>query len=238
MDGIESAALSNIAAWWGHVAVARGGVVEEHEDLVVIDAHGPNPVMNRAVLRRPGAAAEDVARRTSQVYARATGGPFSVWDPYGELDLSPYGFAAPIQLPHMALLEPGSGPVEGVTEAGTVDLPAAESIVRESFDFVPWDDSPFLPTEGRARVFLAGLDGEVAATALAFGHAGVTGVYLVGTRKSARGRGLGEAVSWAATRAFPGQPAVLQASEMGLGVYERMGYAAFNTLRVWFSPRG
>jgi GNAT superfamily N-acetyltransferase len=53
------------------------------------------------------------------------------------------------------------------------------------------------------------------------------GIYWVTTREDCRGRGLGEAITWAAIatgRALGGTWASLQASELGRPVYERMGF--------------
>jgi hypothetical protein len=237
----EPAALANMVSWWSGVARARGGEVVTTDDQVVIDSLGPNPVVNRSVLLRPGLDPAAVVTTARAVYDGKQAGPFSIWDPWDALDLSGLGFAESVDLPHMAL-QPGA-PTAGtpaVRDATPDELPAAQALVQEAFEFVPWDDSEVLSPpllDGRTRVFLVDDGGAPAATALAHDAGGVTGVYLVATGKGSRGKGLGEAVSWAATRAFPGQPAVLQASRMGFPVYERMGYQTFGTIRVWFSPR-
>ncbi|MDP9327096.1 MAG: hypothetical protein M3P10_02695, partial [Actinomycetota bacterium] len=57
--------------------------------------------------------------------------------------------------------------------------------------------------------------------------------YGVATLAEVRGRGYGEAVTWAATRCRPSLPATLQASDMGKSVYERMGYRNMTTFDVW-----
>jgi len=61
----------------------------------------------------------------------------------------------------------------------------------------------------------------------------------VATLPEARGRGYGEAVSWAATLCRPELPATLQASSMGRPVYERMGYRSVADFTLWVrSHRG
>ena len=81
------------------------------------------------------------------------------------------------------------------------------------------------------RSFLALVDGEPVATAGSYVAPEVPqvgGVYNVATVPEARGRGIGAAVTWAAVGAGARGGAVrsiLQASEQGLPVYERMGFA-------------
>ena len=57
------------------------------------------------------------------------------------------------------------------------------------------------------------------------------------TAADARVRGYGEALSWAATLFRPDLPATLQASDLGLPIYRRMGYEVFGDFTVWEGPR-
>lgn len=52
-------------------------------------------------------------------------------------------------------------------------------------------------------------------------------------RRPSGGRGIGAALTWAATLAEPEQPAVLIASDDGQPVYERMGYLRIQRLTMW-----
>jgi hypothetical protein len=63
--------------------------------------------------------------------------------------------------------------------------------------------------------------------------AGFVGIYGVATPPDARGRGYGEAMTWAATLCRPDLPATLQASPMGRPVYDRMGYRTVAEFLVW-----
>ncbi len=75
--------------------------------------------------------------------------------------------------------------------------------------------------------FLADVDGAAAAGAMVVVTHGVAGIYWVGTAPAARGRGLAELCTRAATnRGFElgARVAALQASVMGEPIYARMGY--------------
>jgi GNAT superfamily N-acetyltransferase len=88
-------------------------------------------------------------------------------------------------------------------------------------------------------VFLARIDGEPVAIAMTIVSDGVAGIYWVGSVESARGRGLGRAVTVAATRAgreLGGELASLQASPMGRPIYAKLGYETAFEYRLLLSP--
>ena len=51
----------------------------------------------------------------------------------------------------------------------------------------------------------------------------------------ARGRRIGEAVTWMPTLVRPESPAALIASDLGRPVYERMGYVALVRFTLWLA---
>ncbi len=84
-----------------------------------------------------------------------------------------------------------------------------------------------LAADPDVRVFHARLDGKPVGTSIAIRTGDVAGVYGVGTQPEARGRGVGTATTWAAVAAaseWGCDTVVLQASQMGLSLYERMGF--------------
>jgi ribosomal protein S18 acetylase RimI-like enzyme len=90
------------------------------------------------------------------------------------------------------------------------------------------DDAPI-------RHYLGRLEGE--AVGIATLHLGgrVAGIYNVGTPEAFRGRGIGSALTMAAlvdARASGATTAALQSSELGLGVYRRLGFVEVGTIRA------
>jgi ribosomal protein S18 acetylase RimI-like enzyme len=77
------------------------------------------------------------------------------------------------------------------------------------------------------RNYLGFLDDKAVCTSTVFYGAGVAGIYDVATLPEARGRGLGTALTLAPlldARQAGYRIGVLQSSEMGFGVYKRMGF--------------
>jgi GNAT superfamily N-acetyltransferase len=86
--------------------------------------------------------------------------------------------------------------------------------------------------------FAAHLDGEPVSIAMTIVSHGVAGIFWVGSLEPARGKGLGRAVTAAATNAgfdLGADVASLQASPMGRPIYEAMGYEAVFTYRLLLS---
>jgi GNAT superfamily N-acetyltransferase len=77
------------------------------------------------------------------------------------------------------------------------------------------------------RLYAGRVAGQVVATSMLWVTGDVGGIYTVATLEGHRGRGYGEALTWAAcdgARAHGGRLASLQASTMGRPVYARMGF--------------
>jgi len=98
-------------------------------------------------------------------------------------------------------------------------LPAWENTIFEVWNTIGLD----FPV----RNYLGYLDGEPVSTSTIFYGRGVAGIYDVATLTEARGRGLGTALTLAPlldARQAGYRIGVLQSSEMGFGVYKRMGF--------------
>ena len=102
--------------------------------------------------------------------------------------------------------------------------------VRDVYRRVGYDDA------GAWRHYLGRLDGVPVATATLFLAAGVAGIYFVSTAPRYRGQGIGAAITLAPlleARALGFRVGVLGASQMGYGVYRRLGFAQYCTLGVY-----
>jgi hypothetical protein len=87
--------------------------------------------------------------------------------------------------------------------------------------------------------FIAYLDGDPVSIAMTIVNHGVAGIYWVGSLEQARGKGLGRAVTVAATNAgfeLGAEVASLQASTMGKPIYEATGYETVYDYKLFMSP--
>lgn len=74
------------------------------------------------------------------------------------------------------------------------------------------------------------------ATGGAWNSEGVNDVGWISAMPETRRRGVGRAITYAATFADPSAASVLVASDDGIGVYERMGYIRLLRLTLWVRP--
>lgn len=93
--------------------------------------------------------------------------------------------------------------------------------------------------EGTLRNYALYSNGEMVATASLALHAGIAGIYNVATLPKARGNGFASALTAHVVsegRASGATVAALQASEMGLGVYRRLGFRQRYTVDMLMWP--
>jgi hypothetical protein len=193
---------------------------------------------NNATLLRPPTST-DVVERAAAFFANRPGGGYELWSLWPLLD-APAAATDVWTCPCM-IREPGGDPrpspddLEIVEARDAPTILEAEALVAEVFGAPPAPRSVLTLDCVRDdfRVWVGRVDGRPVTTATAVVAAGFVGIYAVATAAGARGRGYGEAVTWAATLCRPELPATLQASPMGRTVYERMGYRTVAEFTVW-----
>ena len=98
---------------------------------------------------------------------------------------------------------------------------------------------PRLADEPVPLRWIGRVDGSVVATSRVSIGAGVAGLYAISTLAAFRGRGFGRALTIAALRAastLGHRIGVLQSSDLGFGVYRRLGFRELFTYEVWVHP--
>jgi len=174
------------------------------------------------------------------------GTPRLLMSPFPTPDLSPYGCQLVGHPPFMVRAAGGDGPapVDGleIREVTTAaDLAAFERTVVTAYpvpDMDPDERLLFHPDVlgGATHLFLGLVDGEPVATAGSHVACGVNHVEFVATAAEHRGRGIGAALTWAATVADPALPGVLISSDDGRPIYEALGYLPIVRWTLWLAP--
>jgi hypothetical protein len=232
--------IDSAAHYFTGVGRAVGAVVIDDDDVAIAHHHAPFPFANMGVVRRP-LDHEGWARlveRTRRAFADL--GPYVLVAPFPTPDVSDVGATLVGHPPFMtrpagdADVPPPAG-VELVPVTTAAQLETFAATLVEGYPAVPGGSfftPPILGLES-VTLWLAHLDGAPVATALAHHGGRVNGVEMIACLPAARGRGIGEAVTWLATRARPEHPAALIASDLGRPVYERMGYVAQLRFTLW-----
>jgi hypothetical protein len=241
----ELAFLSHVDYFRDASRRGRGGAVHEEDGLLLYAGPHPLPfLVNGAIRVEPGLGAEEVLDH-ARAFFRARQRGFSIYGLVGRDDdlIEAADEAAMISLgdpaPLMALTGPPS-PVDSprgvrIERATTPEQIAdAAGVCADAYAVygMPADVAPacLVPATMLAphiAVLVAyDQDGPVA-TASAMGTHGVAYLLWVGTTQRAMRRGLGEAVTRAATLAgleLGARMTTLLASPMGAPVYRRMGF--------------
>ncbi len=216
---------------------ARTGATRQFGPLAAASAGVPVPLFNRVFLFEVphagdlSAAVAWMAERDVPFLVTVTGPVLeNVTSHLDDLDLVRAG-----EQPGMAMASldgiPPPGSAADIAEVTDPDEREAFSAVTASAFGMEPDGAEQLDRAALAaenvRLFLGSLDGRPAASGLLVRSGDVAGLYSIGVREPFRRRGIGEAMSRAVLRA--GREAgcrvgVLQSSEMGYPLYERMGF--------------
>ncbi len=235
-----------------------GAAIEAEPGWLFGAGSSTHPVISNGAFRRDDGveAGEFVARAQEFFAARERG--FSIWvrgDQDEDRDLvaaaETAGFQLVYEMPEMTLaaklappeLPPGAElrqltAVEQATDFWHVATTSYESIGFPPEVFTGYTNHAGLVAEN-VVAFIVLLDGEPVSIAMSMVSHGVAGIYWVGSLEQARGKGLGRAVTVAATNAgfeLGADVASLQASPMGKPIYEAMGYETAFDYRMFMSP--
>jgi GNAT superfamily N-acetyltransferase len=238
-DSVTRRYVIGFAEWIEACGNAAGHPVLRTPDVVAVDEHSAQLLLNNAILLRPVAPdrAPQLVADLVGFYGGQAGGPFSVFCPWPTEvpDLAVSGYP-PVMLRAPGVPDRSPAPGLDVREVTTPELLAEyERVLIEGF---PLDEVPTgqvgaalhpstLHVPGM-RMFVGLVDGRVVTGATSIVAHGVNHVEWVATLAEARGKGFGEEITWAATLADPTLPAMLIASDMGRPIYERMGYVALD----------
>ncbi len=101
--------------------------------------------------------------------------------------------------------------------------------------------APLSVASDELAIYVAYLDGHLAATSAVIRTGRTCGIYAVGTAEWARRRGVGSAVTWAtlehARTEWHCTAAVLQSSPIGVLVYQKMGFRIAAEYQLFDPPR-
>ncbi len=221
------------------VGRATDGRVLEDDDVIAVDSGSDFFLANGAVLRHPirDAHLPTVIERLHQFFAAGPGVSWMLLSPWPTppvermglighppLMLRPAGGSAP-------RIPPGVVVHEARDRAGMTDFAQAlagyPAPSTELFATERMLDHPGL------RFWVGYVDDRPVACAGVHVTNVCNEVEYVAAHEAVRGRGIGAAVTWAATLADPTKPAMLIASDPGQPVYERMGYVRLMRMTMW-----
>jgi ribosomal protein S18 acetylase RimI-like enzyme len=243
MTDLVPAAARNIAGWH-ECCLASLGVASRYEGATWV-CEEPAPFIYLGAVTLGGAYRAGEHFETIRLLAEKRSGTFAFNDTWAVLDPAPLGFSVFGRESWFA--RQAGAPLRGqpLITVERVTTPA-ELVEFEEAQHLGFE-TPELLELGQCGVYGRGLlddprmhiyvvraeNGEVTGGSMGFVEAGVVGVYSVATRPEYRRRGYGEALTWAALGSAPELPAVLQPSEMGEPIYQRMGFAPVGRFTNW-----
>jgi hypothetical protein len=252
-DNLHNDFAQGEANAFGSLAAARGDRVGEFEEfgLVLTDSGSMSPFGNVAALRRPLRDSEwpGAARVMHHFYAQHPGGPFIVFSAWPTPNLRDTGFGL-VGHPPMMLRPPA--PIDDRSIDGFEIRRVDDAAGARDWEYVmvhgypvpelqPFEPGCFLPEPALAAKgwehHVGYLSGEPVATGSAYVDATHVHVEFISALDTARGKGIGRALTAAATLADPNRPAMLIASDLGRPVYDALGYLPLLRYTLWAGHR-
>jgi acetyltransferase (GNAT) family protein len=230
------------------IATSSGHQSLRTPDFVAFDTHTPFPFFNGAVPLRPIHDPNDPMLDEIDAFLPPDeeNTPFLIYSGTPLPDLRGRGWTL---MGHPPFMLRAAGPADVPKPEGLEIVEVRDAETLEVFDRTLVEAYPVPPLRGRRtfhpgiidmpgwHMFLGLLDGEPVGTAAARVADTLVDVEWISTMPSARGRRIGEALTWAATFAAPELPAVLIASDLGQPTYERMGYLRLSRFTLWVGAR-
>jgi ribosomal protein S18 acetylase RimI-like enzyme len=234
-------------SWWAMLKMLPGATLHEWEDATAIRASVPTELANTLFVFERPSDPEGLLGRAREF--------FSGWNPWRILASAEGGGGISSAIGSTMKLKPGdpgmllspipeapvaprSLTIERVSSPSQLaDFRRATSssfgipmfAVRRLFPSVPTEASPFMLHVGYA-------EGRAVGSSETVIFEGVAGIYNVGVTPNSRRRGFGQALTWAAVetgRSRGCDVSFLEASEMGLPVYQRMGFRVVTEYPEW-----
>ncbi len=258
VDPLQRAHLNLVDSSRQFFELDPGAAIEAKPGWLFGAGSSSHPVISNGAFRRDdGVDANEFVVRAKEFFASRERG-FCIWVRGGQAEdrdlvaaAEASGFQLIYEMPEMTLAtKPQSSElptgtelrrlteVEQATDFWRVATTSYESIGFPPEVFGGYTNHGGLLAEN-VVAFLAMLDGEPVGIAMTMVSHGVAGIYWVGSLEQARGRGIGRAVTVAATNAgfdLGADVASLQASPMGKPIYEAMGYETTFDYRMFMSP--
>lgn len=235
-----------------------GAAIEAESGWLLGAGSSTHPVISNGAFRREDSVdANEFVARAKEFFAAKERG-FSIWVRGGQEEdrdlvaaAEAAGFQLVYEMPEMTLGEKLAPPelpagaelrqltaVEQATDFWHVATISYSSIGFPPEVFAGYTNHAGLLAEN-VIAFLALLNGEPVSIAMTMVSHGVAGIYWVGSLEQARGKGLGRAVTVAATNAgfdLGADVASLQASPMGKPIYLELGYETAFEYQMMMSP--
>jgi hypothetical protein len=251
-DNVVKAYVRGYADLMEATARALGWPTVRTDRYVAVDAGTEFAFQNCVVPLRPfardGGEARALLDEVGAFYAARPGGPVLLWCGFPTPPLDDLGWTL---MGHPPLMLRPAGGEATPTPVGLEVEPVTTAAELEDFGRTLVEAFPVPQLAGRPyggygpelldvpgwRMWVGRIDGRPVATSAVHVHSGINDVEWISTRPEARGRGVGAAVTWAATLADPSLPAMLIASDAGQPVYERMGYLRLTRFTLWYRDR-